>query len=168
MSLVGHVQLPPGGSVARQPLIARDGLVACLDRASARQVTIISAPAGSGKTSLLRTWAGRPDPARRLAAVQVRRDQHDAQLFWLDLLNAVRRALGTTQDEPPGATPDFNGRAMADRVLAELAGTVVASSWSSMMSTSWPRRRRSLSLRACWRTSRPRHTPSCRPAAISG
>jgi LuxR family transcriptional regulator, maltose regulon positive regulatory protein len=122
MSMVGHVQPPSSDGVARQPLIARDGLVACLDRASARQVTIISAPAGSGKTSLLRTWAGRPDPGRRLAAMQVRHDQHDAQLFWLDLLNAVRRALGTTQAEPPGATPDFNGRAMADRVLAELAG----------------------------------------------
>jgi LuxR family transcriptional regulator, maltose regulon positive regulatory protein len=122
MPNVGHVQPLPSDGVVRQPLIARDGLVACLDRASARQVTIISAPAGSGKTSLLRAWAGRLDPARRLAAVQVRRDQHDAQLFWLDLLSAVRQALGTTQDEPPAATPDFNGRAMVDRVLAELAG----------------------------------------------
>jgi hypothetical protein len=120
MSSVGQNQ--PLSIDARQPLIARDGLVARLDRASARQVTVISAPAGSGKTSLLRAWAERGDPARRLAAVQVRRDQHDAQPFWLDLLNAVRQALGTTQDEPPAATPDFNGRAMVDRVLAELAG----------------------------------------------
>jgi LuxR family maltose regulon positive regulatory protein len=70
-------------------LIAREDLVACLDRAAARKVTIISAPAGSGKTSLLRAWADRPDRAHRLAVVQVRRDQHDAQLFWLALLNAV-------------------------------------------------------------------------------
>jgi LuxR family transcriptional regulator, maltose regulon positive regulatory protein len=122
MSNVDHVQPLPSPGVTRQPLIARNDLVACLDRASARQVTIISAPAGSGKTSLLRAWAERPDPARRLAAVQVRRDQHDAQLFWLDLLNAVRQIPGTIQDEPPAATPDFNGRAMVDRVLAELAG----------------------------------------------
>jgi LuxR family transcriptional regulator, maltose regulon positive regulatory protein len=120
MSSVGQNQ--PLSIDARQPLIARDGLVARLGRASARQVTVISAPAGSGKTSLLCAWAERGDPARRLAAVQVRRDQHDAQPFWLDLLNAVRQALGTTQDEPPAATPDFNGRAMVDRVLAELAG----------------------------------------------
>jgi LuxR family transcriptional regulator, maltose regulon positive regulatory protein len=105
MSNVDYVEPLPSDGVARQPLIARDGLVACVDRASALRVTIISAPAGSGKTSLLRAWAGRPDPGRRLAAVQVRRDQHDAQLFWLDLLNAVRQALGTTQDEPPAATP---------------------------------------------------------------
>ena len=40
-------------------------------------MTIISAPAGSGKTSLLRAWADRPDRAHRLAVVQVRRDQGD-------------------------------------------------------------------------------------------
>jgi LuxR family maltose regulon positive regulatory protein len=102
-------------------LIARDDLVACLDRAVSRKVTIISAPAGSGKTSLLRAWADRPDRAHRLAVVQVHRDEHDAQLFWLALLNAVRQASGTTRDELPAATPDFNGRAMVDRVLSELA-----------------------------------------------
>jgi len=108
-------------STVGQVLIARDDLVACLDRMTARKVTIISAPAGSGKTSLLRAWAGRPHPGARLAIVSVRRDQHDAQPFWVDLLNAVRQASGPTHAEPPAATPDFNGRAMADRVLAELA-----------------------------------------------
>src|SRR5689334_23785999 len=105
-----------------QPLIARDELVACLDRMTTRKVTMISASAGSGKTSLLRAWAELPDRDRDrlLAVVQVRRDQHDAQPFWLDLLDAVRQTLGTTQGEPPTATPDFNGRAMVDRVLAEL------------------------------------------------
>jgi LuxR family maltose regulon positive regulatory protein len=54
--------------------------------------------------------------------VQVRRDQHDAQDFWLALLGAVRHASGTASGtEPPAATLDFNGRAMVDRVLAELA-----------------------------------------------
>jgi LuxR family maltose regulon positive regulatory protein len=102
-------------------LIARDHLVACLDRAASRKVTIISAPAGSGKTSLLRAWADRPGQAHRLAVVQVRRDEHDAQRFWLALLNAVRQACGTIRDEQPAATPDFNGRAMVDRMLSELA-----------------------------------------------
>jgi LuxR family maltose regulon positive regulatory protein len=102
-------------------LIARDDLVSCLDRATSRKVTIISAPAGSGKTSVLRAWADRPDRAHRLAVVQVRRDEHDAQLFWLALLNAVRQASGTIRDELPAATPDLNGRAMVDTVLSELA-----------------------------------------------
>jgi LuxR family transcriptional regulator, maltose regulon positive regulatory protein len=112
---------PGDGGMDTPRLIARDDLIACLDRATARKVTVISAAAGSGKTSLLRAWADRPDRAHRLAVVQVRRDQHDAQLFWLALLNAVRQAAGTTRDELPAATPDFNGRAMVDRVLSELA-----------------------------------------------
>ncbi len=85
-------------------------------------MTIISAPAGSGKTSLLRAWAGRPGQPRQLAVMQVQRDQHDAQQFWLALLDAVRQARAPTSPaEPPAATPDFNGRAMVDRVLSELA-----------------------------------------------
>ena len=102
--------------------IDRGDLVAALDAAAARKVTVISAPAGSGKTCLLRAWADRPGQPRRLAVVQVPPGQRDTQLFWLALLDAVRRAAGTAGDtEPPAATPGFNAVAMADRVLAELA-----------------------------------------------
>jgi LuxR family transcriptional regulator, maltose regulon positive regulatory protein len=104
-------------------LIDRDDLLAALDRAAAKKVTIISAPAGSGKTSLLRAWADRPGQQRRLAVVQVRRDQQDAQVFWLALLDAVRHLRGAASStEPPAATPDFNASAMVSRVLSELIG----------------------------------------------
>ena len=104
------------------PLIARDHLVDRLDRAAAGKVTVIAAPAGSGKTSLLRAWADRPGQPRRLAVLQVQRGQDDAQLFWLALLGAVRDAVGTADDsERPAAAPGFDAAAMADRVLAELA-----------------------------------------------
>jgi LuxR family maltose regulon positive regulatory protein len=103
-------------------LIDRGDLFAALDRAAARKVTIISAPAGSGKTCLLRAWADRPGQPHRLAVMQVQRDQHDAQQFWLALLSAVRQACApTSRAEPPAATPDFNAPAMVDRVLSELA-----------------------------------------------
>ena len=103
-------------------LIDRGDLVAALDRAATRKVTIISAPAGSGKTSLLRAWAGRPGQPRRLAVLQVQRDQQDAQQFWLALLDAVRHVTGANSGaELPAATPDFNPPAMVDRVLSELA-----------------------------------------------
>ena len=85
-------------------------------------MTIISAPAGSGKTCLLRAWADRPGQRHRLAVMQVQRDQHDAQQFWLALLDAIRHASATAgRAEPPAATPDFNAPAMVDRVLSELA-----------------------------------------------
>jgi LuxR family maltose regulon positive regulatory protein len=103
-------------------LIDRDDLLAALDRAVARKVTIISAPAGSGKTSLLRAWADRPGKRHRLAVLQVQRDQQDAQQFWLALLDAVRHAgAAAGRAGPSAATPDFNAPAMVDRVLSELA-----------------------------------------------
>jgi LuxR family transcriptional regulator, maltose regulon positive regulatory protein len=109
--------------VSTLQLIDRGGLLAALDRAAAGKVTIIPAPAGSGKSSLLRSWAGRPGQRLRLAVVPVERGQQDAQQFWLALLGAVRQATGTAAGaQPPAATPEFNGQAIVDRTLAELAG----------------------------------------------
>jgi LuxR family transcriptional regulator, maltose regulon positive regulatory protein len=109
-------------ALATPRLIDRGDLVAALDRAAARRVTIISAPAGSGKTSLLRAWADRPGQPHQFAVMQVQRDQHDAQQFWLALLEAVRHASSAAgRAEPQAATPDFNAPAMVDRVLSELA-----------------------------------------------
>jgi len=104
-------------------LITREDLVACLDRAAAGPVTIISAPAGSGKTSLLRAWSERPGRAHRVVFVPVRRGEQDAQVFWLALLNAVCHSPAAASDtEPPTAAPDFDARTLADRVFSELAG----------------------------------------------
>ena len=85
-------------------------------------MTIVSAPAGSGKTSLLRAWAGRLGEQHRLAVLRVQRGQQDAQQFWLALLGVVRHASATAVSaEPLTPTPDFNGPAMVNRVLSELA-----------------------------------------------
>jgi LuxR family maltose regulon positive regulatory protein len=113
------------GGLHTPPLIARGDLLAALDRAAARKVTIISAPAGSGKTSLLRAWANHPDREHRIAFVSVPRDEEAVQQFWLALLNAVRHASDTTgETEPPTAAPDLNVRTLVDRVLCEFADPV--------------------------------------------
>jgi LuxR family maltose regulon positive regulatory protein len=102
-------------------LVDRGQLVDALDRAVTRRVTLISAPAGSGKTSLLRAWAARPFQTHQVAFVSVRRDQNDEQLFWLALLEAIRTTAGKSDaDEPLTATPGFNAGAMVDRVLSDL------------------------------------------------
>jgi LuxR family transcriptional regulator, maltose regulon positive regulatory protein len=103
-------------------LITRDNLLGSLDRAATGKVTIISAPAGSGKSSLLRAWAARPGRPGRLAVVQVHRDQRDAQDFWLALLDAVRGAAVTdASTEPSAAAPQVSAPTMVDRILGEFA-----------------------------------------------
>jgi LuxR family transcriptional regulator, maltose regulon positive regulatory protein len=110
----------PGQAALR--LIQRAELVADLDRAAEAKVTLISAPAGSGKTSLLRAWADGPGKAYRLAVVGVQRDQQDCQQFWLAVLAAVREASGTPGNGGQlAATPDFNEATTGERVLSELA-----------------------------------------------
>ena len=103
-------------------LIVRGQLLAALERAVTHKVTVISAPAGSGKTSLLRAWADRPQQTHRVAFVTVRRDQRDEQLFWLALLRAIHETVDERDtEEPLVATPGFNAEAMVDRMLAYLA-----------------------------------------------
>jgi LuxR family transcriptional regulator, maltose regulon positive regulatory protein len=102
-------------------LVQRGDLLASLDRAAQAKVTLVSAPAGGGKTSLLRAWADGPGREYRLAVVQVQREQQDSQQFWLAVLSAIRQAHGTPgQGEQLAATP-FNQAVIADRVRAELA-----------------------------------------------
>src|SRR3984957_2881921 len=107
---------------AEPGLIHRHDLMAALNRAAQKRVTIISAPAGTGKTSLLRAWADQPGPDGRIAFMTVRPGQHDMQLFWLTMLGAVRAAAGTGDGgaQLPPVTPGSNSSAMVDKVLSEL------------------------------------------------
>jgi LuxR family transcriptional regulator, maltose regulon positive regulatory protein len=120
--------LPAAAGSGRAPgraepgLLRRHDLLAALDQAARKRVTIIAAPAGTGKTSLLRAWADRPGQDCRIAFMTVRPGQHDMQLFWLTMLDAVRTAAGTGEGgaELPPATPGSSGSAMMDKVLSEL------------------------------------------------
>src|SRR2546428_13720438 len=76
-------------SVARG-LLDREALLQTLDRAVTRRITVISAPAGSGKTSLLRAWADRSTDVRRVAFVTLDRDEQDAHRVWSAVLDALR------------------------------------------------------------------------------
>ncbi|HEY2657066.1 MAG TPA: hypothetical protein VGI55_14845, partial [Solirubrobacteraceae bacterium] len=90
---------------AARGLLERDDLVELLDLALAKRVTVISAPPGSGKTSLLRTWSRRSASLRRVAFVSVERDQQDAQRFWAAVLDAIRGSARSVDPEaqPPAA-----------------------------------------------------------------
>ena len=109
-----------GDSVARG-LLDRDELLQLLDRAVAKRVTVISAPPGSGKTSLLRGWANRSTGPRRVAFVSVDRDEQDAQRFWGAVLDAIRSAARSVDPGMhPAASDGLDDDQLADRVLSEL------------------------------------------------
>src|SRR4051812_9593955 len=113
----------PGSTVASHAagLLPRDDLLATLDRASRRKVTVISAPPGSGKTSLLRAWSDRASKDRPVAFVTVPRDQQDAQRFWLTVMDAIRHTDATAGAQQHAVAPGLDGEVMVDTVVAELA-----------------------------------------------
>src|SRR5580692_12977550 len=103
-----------GGVVSRPGLFGRLG-------ASAR-VTVVSAPPGSGKTILLRSWVGQPGLAESAAWVPVGRYERDPQRFWLSVLGALRRtAPGSALVRPLTAAPDLDGWVIAERLMKDLA-----------------------------------------------
>ena len=86
------------------------------------RVTVVSAPPGSGKTVLLRSWiiqAGLGDCAAWVAAG---REERDPQRFWLSVLGALRlTAPGSALVQALTAAPDLDGWAVTERLLADLA-----------------------------------------------
>jgi LuxR family maltose regulon positive regulatory protein len=84
-------------------------------------VTLVSAPPGSGKTALLRSWVDDARRSDRVAWVSVERDESDAQRFWLSVVTELRAAAGGEACvERLIPTPDFGGEAVVRRLLADL------------------------------------------------
>ena len=71
-----------GGTVARPGLLGRLW--------GAARVTVVSAPAGSGKTVLLRSWMAEAGLAGRAAWVAAGREERDPLGFWLSVAGALR------------------------------------------------------------------------------
>ena len=94
---------------------------ALLDRLSATApggVTLVCAPAGSGKTVLVRSWIEAAGLEDRIAWVSVERGERDAQRFWLAVIAALADAGGIVQRVDPA--PSFRGEAVVEKLLADL------------------------------------------------
>ncbi|MFZ0185874.1 MAG: hypothetical protein WAL72_02885, partial [Streptosporangiaceae bacterium] len=112
---------PPAAPAVRDGVVFRPGLFGLLSAAG--RVTEVSAPAGSGKTLLLRSWIGESGLAERAAWVPVQVDERDPQRFWLSVLGALRdTAAGSKLVRPLTAAPDLDGWAVVERLLTDLGG----------------------------------------------
>ncbi|HEX3308306.1 MAG TPA: AAA family ATPase, partial [Streptosporangiaceae bacterium] len=105
---------------ARAAVVSRPALWERLDQSA--RVTAVSAPPGSGKTVLLRSWIDAAGLAERAAWVSVERDERDPQRFWLAVLDALRQTApgsGLIRELTPA--PDLDGWAIVERLLKDLA-----------------------------------------------
>ena len=86
------------------------------------RVTVVSAPPGSGKTVLLRSWIGHAGLTGSAAWVPVGRSEGDPQPFWLSVLAALRQTgAGSALAQPLTAAPALDGGGIVERLLADLA-----------------------------------------------
>ncbi|HYL40948.1 MAG TPA: LuxR C-terminal-related transcriptional regulator, partial [Candidatus Binatus sp.] len=84
-------------------------------------VTLVAAPAGSGKTVLLRSWIAAENLGPHTAWLTVERGESDPQHFWLAFVGALRSvAGGEAVVERPTAAPEFDGDAFVERLIEEL------------------------------------------------
>jgi LuxR family transcriptional regulator, maltose regulon positive regulatory protein len=100
--------------------VSRRGLFERLGTSA--RVTVVSAPPGSGKTVLLRSWIGEAGLGESAAWVSVGPGERDPQRFWLSVLGALRRtSAGSELVRAVTAAPDLDGWAIVERLLKDLA-----------------------------------------------
>jgi LuxR family maltose regulon positive regulatory protein len=98
--------------------VSRPSLFERLSAAAPGTVTVVCAPAGSGKTVLLRSWAAEtPEP---VAWITVERAERDAQRFWLDVIDALAGAAGDDVIERVTPAPRWSPAVAVGRLLGQL------------------------------------------------
>src|SRR4051812_9434347 len=89
--------------VGARTVVPRPRLYALLDSGAQRELTLVSAPAGAGKTVLVRTWlrdhAAAPGP---VAWATIDRRDWDATDFWREITRALREAGVPTNGSQDG------------------------------------------------------------------
>ena len=99
----------PQAAYCQSAVVSRPALWERLGGAA--RVTVVSAPPGSGKTVLLRSWISQAGLAERAAWVPAGRGERDPQRFWLSVLGALRQTAAGV-----GAGAGTDGGAGSGRV----------------------------------------------------
>jgi LuxR family transcriptional regulator, maltose regulon positive regulatory protein len=116
-SETGDAPVAPGvrrGIVSRRQLFER--------LTGAGRIVQLSAPAGSGKTILLRSWIRDAGLAESAAWVSVGSGERDPQQLWISVVDALRHTgAGSRLVRHLTAAPDLDGWAVVERLLEDLA-----------------------------------------------
>ena len=100
-----------GPTPSSAPLVERPRLLDLVERGAEGPLTLISAPAGSGKTVLLNEWVASADGPKAIAPVRLAPEHSDRRAFWLEVLGAIARAR-----------PELSGLAVPGRGRSSLVG----------------------------------------------
>lgn len=115
--------------IARQRVVERSRLRALLDRGANARLTLISAPAGFGKTTLLAQWLAGSDPSGpAIAWLSLDGSDDEPALFWSYVVAALRAALtrvGVDFPDIPATSPDDGFIAVLLNQLTETERSVV-------------------------------------------
>jgi LuxR family transcriptional regulator, maltose regulon positive regulatory protein len=110
----------PAAAPVTSGVVSRGALFARL--AEAERMVYISAPAGSGKTVLMRSWIAAAGLARQTAWVAVDSHERDPRRFWVSVADALRAtAAGSALVRALTAAPDLDGWTVVERLLTDLA-----------------------------------------------
>jgi LuxR family transcriptional regulator, maltose regulon positive regulatory protein len=126
LEIFQRVGAPEAGDVAGELTALRANTVSRPELwqrlGGAARVSVVTAPPGSGKTVLLRSWIAQAGLADNAGWVAAGPDDRDPQRFWLSALNALRRtAAGSALVQELTAAPDLDGWAVVERLLGNLA-----------------------------------------------
>jgi LuxR family maltose regulon positive regulatory protein len=103
-------------------MVRRQALFERLSAARPGGVVLVCAPAGSGKSVLLRSWVDAEGLAERVAWVSVERGEGDAQRFWLSVIDASAGVVDAGDlVSRVSPSPSFRGEAVVERLLSDLA-----------------------------------------------
>jgi LuxR family transcriptional regulator, maltose regulon positive regulatory protein len=103
---------------AGQGLVQRRALFERLSGASPGRLVLVCAPAGSGKSVLVRSWAESSGWRERMAWVSVEPGERDGQRFWLSVIDALAQVVASVERMSPA--PGFRGELAVERLLSEL------------------------------------------------
>ena len=102
----------------RGSVVARPGLFARLSAGLEGGVILVSAPAGSGKTVLLRSWIEAAGLGDETAWVSVEQGEHEGLRFWLAVAEALRAVSVHGQLDDVTATARLDGADIVERIVA--------------------------------------------------